>query len=171
MALLARGRPGDVPSILKARAYLISQQTGGDGTGKEDNPYNGGVGYGSISYAGLLSLIYADLEKDDPRVKAVLEWLGRNYTLDENPGMGAQGLYYYYQAMAKSLVAARIDRLALAGGKSVDWRSELATCLLGKQQADGSWINENSRWWENNAVLVTSYVVLALEELYDSIPE
>jgi squalene-hopene/tetraprenyl-beta-curcumene cyclase len=52
--------------------------------------------YGSISYAGLLSFIYAGLDKSDPRVKAVIEWISANYSADENPGLGAQGLYYYY---------------------------------------------------------------------------
>ena len=31
--------------------------------------------YGSMTYAGLLSFIYADLKKEDPRVKAAVEWL------------------------------------------------------------------------------------------------
>ena len=35
---------------------------------------------GSISYAGLLSLIYAKLGPDDVRVKAVLEWLRNNFS-------------------------------------------------------------------------------------------
>src|SRR5439155_4675213 len=42
--------------------------------------------YGSISYAGLLSYIYASLKRDDPRVLAVFGWLRKNYSLDENPG-------------------------------------------------------------------------------------
>ena len=37
--------------------------------------------YGSISYAGLLSLVYAEVSADDQRVVAVKEWLGKNYTL------------------------------------------------------------------------------------------
>ena len=72
--------------------------------------------YGSISYAGLLSLIYAKLGPDDPRVKAVKEWLGKNYTMEENPGMGAAGLFYYYQTMSKALSAAGIDKLKLQDG-------------------------------------------------------
>ncbi|NIP94509.1 MAG: hypothetical protein GWO24_14130, partial [Akkermansiaceae bacterium] len=106
--------------------------------------------YGSMSYAGLLSLVYADLDKSDPRVQAVLKWLGSNYTLEENPGLGAQGLYYYYHAMTKSLVAARIDQLPLGDGKTADWRKDLAQRLLSTQEIDGSWVNENSRWWEND---------------------
>lgn len=49
--------------------------------------------YGSISYAGMLSFIYAGLDKDDPRVKAVLQWITENYTLNENPGLEALGMY------------------------------------------------------------------------------
>jgi squalene-hopene/tetraprenyl-beta-curcumene cyclase len=126
--------------------------------------------YGSISYAGLLSLIYAKLGPDDPRVTAVKEWLGRNYTLDENPGMGAEGLYYYYQTMAKALSAANIDKLQLADGKQVDWRADLAGALLAKQRENGSWANANGRWMESNPVLVTAYCVMSLEQLYYSIP-
>jgi len=127
--------------------------------------------YGSMSYAGLLSMIYAKLGPDDPRVVAVKEWLGNNYTLDENPGMGAQGMYYYYQTMAKALSAANINKLKLADGKEVDWRAQLATRLLSKQREDGSWVNDNGRWMESNPVLVTSYTVLSLAQIYDSIPQ
>ena len=71
-----------------------------------------------MSYAGLLSLVYAKLTADDPRVKGVLEWLGNNYTLEENPGLGAQGLYYYFHAMTKALAAAGIEKLPLGDGKN-----------------------------------------------------
>ncbi len=127
--------------------------------------------YGSISYAGLLSLIYAKLGPDDPRVKTVKEWLGKNYTLEENPGMGAEGLYYYYQTMSKALSAAGIDKLELADGKQADWRTDLAGAILKKQREDGSWANANGRWMESNPVLVTAYCVMSLEQLYYSIPD
>jgi squalene-hopene/tetraprenyl-beta-curcumene cyclase len=127
--------------------------------------------YGSMSYAGLLSLIYAKVSADDPRVVAVKEWLGKNYTLDENPGMGAEGLYYYYQTMSKALSAANVDMLKLNGGKEVDWRKELAGRLLSKQREDGSWVNENGRWMESDPALVTAFTLLSLEQIYDSIPE
>jgi squalene-hopene/tetraprenyl-beta-curcumene cyclase len=126
--------------------------------------------YGSMSYAGLLSLIYAKVGPNDPRVIAVKEWLGKNYTLDENPGMGGQGLYYYYQTMSKALTAANVDMLKLESGKEVDWRNELGSTLLSVQREDGSWVNSNGRWMESNPVLVTSYIVMSLGQIYDSIP-
>lgn len=127
--------------------------------------------YGSMSYAGLLSMIYAKLSADDPRVAAVKEWLGRNYTLEENPGMGAQGLYYYYQTMAKALSAANVSQLKLENGREADWRNDLAVKLLSAQREDGSWVNANGRWMESNPVLVTAYTVLSLAQIHDSIPE
>lgn len=121
--------------------------------------------YGSISYAGLLSFIYADLEKNDPRVLAAYDWLVNNYTLEENPGMGPQGLFYYYHMMAKALAIYGVDELTLSNGKRVNWRKDLALRLLNLQSADGSWVNENGRWWEKDPVLVTSYALLSLEIL------
>lgn len=119
--------------------------------------------YGSISYGGLLSYIYAQMNPDDPRVAAVYDWLRRNYTLDENPAMGAQGLYYYYHTMAKALSLYGADQLELADGRKVDWRKDLAMRLINLQQKDGSWVNDNGRWWERDPALVTSYAVLVLE--------
>lgn len=125
--------------------------------------------YGSMSYTGLLSLIHADLDGSDPRVKAVTEWLGNNFSLEENPGLKQQGLYYYYQAMAKALAAAGIDTLKTNDGAEIDWRRELLTKLVSTQRPDGSWINETSRWWENDPVLVTSYTVMTLQQIYYSV--
>lgn len=117
--------------------------------------------YGSISYGGLLSYIYADLKPDDPRVRAVLDWLRQNYTLEENPGMGQQGLFYYYHTMAKALSSAGVDELQAPDG-SVNWREKLALRMLNLQQTDGSWANENNRWWEKDPALVTSYGIITM---------
>lgn len=121
--------------------------------------------YGSMSYAGLLSFIYARLGADDPRVVAVIEWLGRNYTLDENPGMGAQGYFYYLHLMAKALTTAGVESLTLADGTRVAWRDQVSRKLLSLQKPDGSWLNHESRWWEADAAIVTAYVVLTLQEI------
>lgn len=122
--------------------------------------------YGSISYAGLLSYIYADLKRDDPRVVAVADWLAKNFSLEENPAMGEQGYYYYLNLMTKGLTAYGVDELQLANGKKIDWRKDVAMKLINLQKADGSWANQNGRWWERDPALVTSYSVIALEMIY-----
>ncbi len=121
--------------------------------------------YGSMSYAGLLSFIYADVKKDDQRVVAALDWLKKNYTLKENPGMERAGLFYYYHLMTKALAAADVKTLETPNGK-VDWASEVALKLINTQAGDGSWVNDTARWMEKDPVLVTTYCVLSLEIIF-----
>jgi squalene-hopene/tetraprenyl-beta-curcumene cyclase len=119
-----------------------------------------------MSYAGLLSYIYANVGKDDPRVTAVFDWLSHNYTLEENPGMGQDGLFYYYHTMSKGLSAHGAETLTLADGKKVEWASELALKLINLQESDGSWVNASGRWWEKDPALVTAYAVRTLEMVH-----
>lgn len=121
--------------------------------------------YGSISYAGMMSFAYARIGKDDERVKAVMTWLGNNYTLEENPGMGQEGLYYYFHLMAKSLSAQDVDKLKVADGRHVNWKRDLVKRLVSLQNPDGSWKNSNKRWMEGDPILTTSYVLIALSLL------
>ena len=75
-----------------------------------------------MTYAGLKSMIYAGLSPDDPRVKAAVDYIKAHYSLDENPGMGEPGLYYYYQTFAKALAMLGQPTLVDASGKSHDWQ-------------------------------------------------
>lgn len=124
---------------------------------------NGGLrSYASMTYAGLKSMIFAGLSKDDPRVKAALTWLGKHYTFEENPGLGDAGLYYYFHTAAKALDVLGEETFTDAAGVDHPWRRELATALVARQQEDGSWINGNPRWMEGDPNLVTAYALLAL---------
>ena len=118
--------------------------------------------YASMTYAGLKSLIYAGLDADDPRVIAAREWLARHYTLDANPGLDQQGLFYYYHTLAKTLEAAGEDTFVSADGTAHDWRADVIAALAKRQQPDGSWVNPQDRWMEGDERLVTSYALLAL---------
>lgn len=119
--------------------------------------------YGSMTYAGLKSMIYAKLDKNDPRVKAAVEWGARNYTLDENPGMGTSGHYYYMQTFAKAHSILGIDEVVTPDGKKHNWREDLIKKLVSLQRKDGQWHNEDGRWMESVPELVTAYTLLALE--------
>ena len=121
--------------------------------------------YGSISYAGLLSYIYADLKHDDARVQAAFDWLRANYTVKENPALGDAGYYYYLHLMSKGLSTYGVNELEMKDGRKIDWRREVATRILNLQKADGSWSNDNNRWWEKDPALVTAYSVMSLEFL------
>ena len=135
------------------------------GSSQAGQDASGGLrSYGSMTYAGLKSLIYAGLNKDDPRVKAAIGWIKDNYTLEENPGMRPRfdGLYYYYHTFAKSLDALGESKIVDAKGQQHDWRSELLGVLAEKQKPNGSWVNGSSRWLEGDAELVTAYALLSL---------
>ena len=122
--------------------------------------------YASMTYAGLLSFIYANVDKDDERVQAAVEWIKQHFTTEENYGVGAQGLYYNYHTMAKALRLYGEPILMDAKGISHDWYRELAEKLIEVQKPDGSWANEESRWMEALPVLATSYAVLSLDTAY-----
>ncbi|MBL9122129.1 MAG: terpene cyclase/mutase family protein [Planctomycetaceae bacterium] len=127
-----------------------------------DTPEGGLRSYGSMTYAGLKSMIFAGVKADDPRVKAAVAWAHQHYTLTENPGMGDAGLYYYYHTFAKALAALGGPTVKDAEGREHDWRAELTAALAERQQADGSWLNSNNRWMEGDPNLVTGYALLTL---------
>lgn len=123
--------------------------------------------YGSMTYQGLLSLIYADVSRDDPRVKSAFDWAAKHWTLEENPGTGADGMYYFYNVLAKALAAFGRPSLPTKDG-TLDWRAALAQKLLTLQKIEpkngqGYWKNDSGRWWEADPVLVTSYSLIALQ--------
>jgi squalene-hopene/tetraprenyl-beta-curcumene cyclase len=125
-------------------------------------PEGGLRSYGSMTYSGLKSMIYAGLTADDPRVKAAVNWARTHYDLSTNPGLGAEGLYYYYQTFAKALDAAGLSTVEDAKGVKHDWRSELAAELIRRQGSGGSWANDHPRWLEGDPNLSTGFALLAL---------
>jgi squalene-hopene/tetraprenyl-beta-curcumene cyclase len=118
--------------------------------------------YGSMTYAGLKSMIYAGVGPDDPRVKAAVKWIQMNYDVRSNPGMGEAGLYYYLHMFAKALHAVGQDQIVDDKGVKHDWKGELRAELAKAQRDDGAWVNKTSRWMEGDANLVTAYALLAL---------
>ena len=115
-----------------------------------------------MTYAGLKSMIFAGLTKDDPRVKAAVAWLAKHYTFAENPGMGDAGLYYYFHTAAKSLDVLGAETFTDAAGTTHAWRDELSTAIVARQREDGAWKNGNERWMEGETDLATAYALLAL---------
>jgi squalene-hopene/tetraprenyl-beta-curcumene cyclase len=191
-ALAAAGVPKDDPAFKKAMVFVsrcqnlkgetndqpwagkindgsfIYSAAGGGSTKSQDQPQpDGGLpGYGSMTYAGIKSLIYCGVSKDDPRIKSAWEWIRKNYTVERNPGMPPErdqwGLYYYYHTMAKCLDALGVDEVVDADGKKHDWRAEITAALAKRQRPDGSWINDKDHWMERNPQLVTGYALMAL---------
>ena len=185
-ALKAAGAKSDDPAVQKALVFLSRCQNletehnttphaskvndGGfyytpaaGGNSQAGNTANGGLrSYGSMTYAGLKSMIYAGLTPEDQRVKAAIDWITKFYSVTENPGLGQQGVFYYHQMFAKALTTMELDLVKDADGKAHDWRKELAEHLFSQQQENGAWLNKNDRWYEGNPDLATAYVLIAL---------
>jgi len=158
---------GDNPTPFASKVddggFYYTPAAGGDSmAGKTEN---GGLrSYASMTYAGLKSMIYAGVKKDDARVLAAKQFLSQNYSLTSNPGMGSSGLYYYYQTMAKALSALGADTFETKDGAK-PWKSEILATLADSQKEDGSWVNPDPRWLEGDTSLVTGYALLTLSFL------
>lgn len=187
--LLASGVPKDDPAVQRALRFVsrcqnlpgehndqaFAQKTTEDDKGglvynpvakdsKRDQTPEGGLrSAGAMTYAGLKSFLYSGVSKDDPRVKGAVGWIRRHYTLDQNPGMGQAGLYYYYHTFAKAMDALGEAPFMDSAGKPHDWRRELFEALKKRQNADGSWRNAADRQFgEENADLATAFGLLSL---------
>ena len=124
--------------------------------------------YGSITSAGLLTMLYANVALDDARVKSAFAWASRHWTLKENPGMGQRGRYFFYNVLTKALTAYGLDSIKTPAGGPLDWRRDMVNMLISLQIHDadtghGYWVNTESKYMEGDAVLTTAYTLLALE--------
>jgi squalene-hopene/tetraprenyl-beta-curcumene cyclase len=190
-SLIAAGVPKDDPALKKALIFVsrcqnlkgehndqpwankiddgsfIYSAAGGGQTKTQDtaNDDGGLPGYGSMTYAGIKSMIYCGVAKDDPRVKRAYEWVKKNYSVEKNPGMPdvrqKWGLFYYYHTMAKTLDVMGVDEVEDAAGKKHNWRAEITAALAKLQKPDGSWVNDQ-HWMESDPNLITGYALMAL---------
>jgi len=188
-ALIAAGVPKDDPAIQRALKFISRCQNLPGET--NDQPFakkttdddRGGLTYtpidpddsrhkttdgglrslGAMTYGGLKSFLYAGVDRKDPRVQGAIRWIRRHYTLDENPGEGKAGLYYYYHTFAKAMTALGEDTFEDAKGTKHDWRKDLFEALKSRQQDDGGWTNKGDRTFgEGDANLATAYALLSL---------
>jgi squalene-hopene/tetraprenyl-beta-curcumene cyclase len=192
-ALHDSGLKGDDPAIQKAIIFVSRSQMNGETNDQKfaKGVNNGGFiytpagggdskfgdidnldgtstlrSYGTMTYSGFKSLLYAGLTEDDPRVKAAVKWIASNWTLEYNPGSGfsADGQYYFLHAFARAMQAYNHDEITDAKGVKHNWRNELNTYLTKAQQPDGSFVNGKSpRWLEGEPILATSFAVLAMQ--------
>ncbi|MFO0909717.1 MAG: prenyltransferase/squalene oxidase repeat-containing protein [Isosphaeraceae bacterium] len=191
-ALRDSGLPADDPALKKALVFVSRCQnlksefndqpwagkvndggfvynpsaSGGGGQGKAKGNGKGADvplrSFAGMTYSGLKSMIHAGLTHDDPRVKAALGYIQQHYTLDENPGQGTRGLYYYYMTFARALALLGRKELVDSEGIPHDWRADLLAALRTRQAANGSWVNPSDSFMEGDPNIVTSYALLAL---------
>src|SRR5262245_43627847 len=147
-------------------SFIYSAAGGGQTKVEGGSPETGFPGYGSMTYAGIKSMIYCGVSKDDKRIQKAYAWIQKHYTVDENPGMPKArrhwGLFYYYNTMAKCLDVLGVDYVEDDKGTKHDWRADITKALADKQQPNASFTNDQDRWMEGDANIVTGYALMAL---------
>lgn len=133
---------------------------------KRGEAVNGLRTYGSMTYAGFKSYLYANLDRDDPRVTDAYDWIRHHFTVKHNPGMPdagrMQGYYYYLMTFSRALDAWGASTITASDDVAHDWANELIDQLARLQRPDGSWVNESDRWMESDPNLATAYALIAL---------
>jgi squalene-hopene/tetraprenyl-beta-curcumene cyclase len=190
-SLIAAGVPKDDPAIQRALKFVTRCQNFADKEKGNDQPFaakareedKGGFTYvpldsddnkhrttegglrslGAMTYAGLKSFLYAGVKKDDPRVVGAIKWIRANYTLEENPGEGQGGLFYYYHTFAKAMDALGEEEFKDSKGKAHPWRKDLLAALKKRQLANGSFLNKADKaFGEADPNLATAFALLSL---------
>ncbi|MFP4581489.1 MAG: cycloartenol synthase [Candidatus Sumerlaeia bacterium] len=144
------------------------KQTKADAALDDDGKTTYPLAYGSITNAGLRSYMNARVKRTDPRAEAAYKWICKHWTLEENPRLGEQSLYFYYMTLALALDAYGEEYVVTPEGKRILWRKELLKKIIALQKVEsetglGYWQNETNRWWEGDPNLVTSYMLIALD--------
>ena len=195
MALDAAGLPLDDPTWKKAQIFLARCQNRhttvtidfGDGSSYTVQPYSwqsndggfiyypgaslagGTKSYGSMTAAGIWSLLLCGVDVNDPRlkgddtIKGALDWIADHYTWDLNPGMPSymsqRFVYYYYVTLSKALTMARLTKV-----NEHDWYQDLNNKLVSLQHPDGYWVSSyTGHGSEYIPELATAYSILALQ--------
>ena len=136
-------------------------------------------GTGSMTCAGIASVVIAterldsgdaSVEGDEiiccgqlrrnPAIERGLNWLGRNFAVESNPGAGQQSLYYYLYGLE------RVGRLTARRHIGADdWYRKGADHLVGLQQnLGGHWQNPKAAHLEGDPLVATSYALLFLSK-------
>ena len=123
------------------------------------SPAGGTRSYGAMSFAGLKSLMLTSAKKDDPRVKAVWSWIRKNYDFTLHPGMETTSYFYYLQTASEALHVHGSRFVPDERGRQRDWIGDMLERMLFLQEKDGSWVNQNKKYWEGNPILVTARAV------------
>ncbi len=155
------------PDHQGGHVYRPGESPAGSWTDREGQKHY--ASYGTMTYAGLVTFLYAYVDKDDPRVQSAWDWICRNYDLHENVNMKDVGLYYYYRIMAKALHAYGERYVTEPSGVKHDWARDMAKHLTDLQETNGSWVNANTKYLEGDQVLVTAYALQALSICYDEL--
>jgi len=144
--------------VQKAADWWSRSQCGDGGWNYQTN----GNAYGSMTAGaiGALAICHYILGKDwrtDSNLKKGADWLGRNFSVTDNPGRAAAHHYYYLYGLERAGILYDVTRFG-----QHDWYAEGARLLLQQQQPSGAW---------NGGSLDTCFAILFLKRATRSMVE
>jgi hypothetical protein len=151
--------------VTRCQNYKANDLRKADGDGgfiyhPHSSKAGGTTSYGSMTAAGVWSLLLTGVGPRDERVSAALRWLESNYGWDRNPGMPDATTFVYYNVMTLSKALMMAGQRTFAGR---DWAADLSAFLAGQQRPDGSWVNPNGAAMEDSPAVCTAFGAMALE--------
>ncbi len=128
---------------------------------KINDPFSTKESYGSMTIGGYSAVaIYKYLLKQDykrdPRIMAASNWIGKNWTVTENPGNPKFYHFYFLYGIERGGDLVGNDKF---GGHF--WYAEGAKWLLDNQKGDGSWLGPTPS--EEIPVIATCFAILFLK--------
>ena len=162
-------------TTLRAKKWWVESQhrerkdsddvaTGGSGPArgwcydqKDAHPAYGSMTAGAVGALVIYDYILGKDYKRDPAVKSGLAWLGRNFSVTENPGppeFHGGGLNHYYYLYALERVGVLYDTPKIGDRP---WYADGAKVILDQQRPDGSWEGGSHPVWD------TCYAILFLK--------
>lgn len=161
-SVLLAGMEVPTETLERAHNHYISTQSSDGSWG-----YRGkGKGYGSMTCAGFASIYITNSELGakksgkggsiPPEAQKTLEWIGKNFSVTENPGRGGTWHYYYLYSMERAGIITGVKKFG-----DYDWHLEGSRHLVFGQADDGSW-RETASKHPGNEVINTSFALLFL---------
>ncbi len=134
------------------------------GTRQQDQPAGtyGSMTVGGVAALCILKYYLREPVKGDAKIVSGLNWLGKNFTVTQNPGY-KHHMYYFLYGMER---AGDLYGTEMLG--SHEWYVEGANSLIKTQDASGMWWSQSNL---ENQVVATCFAILFLRRATVPLPK
>lgn len=157
----------DVPLDVLTRARDGWERTqSADGGWSYGEPCTGSMTAGAVGALAIYRFLLREPVKNDPAIARGIQWLGRRFTVTENPGDPPQAWdrqHYYLYALERVGMLVGLDRFG-----SHDWYAQGARHLLERQGAGGDWSVGKPA---HQKIVDTCYAILFLRRATKPLPK
>ena len=118
-----------------------------------------------LTFAGIKSLVYCGVSKNDVSISHGLKWLQDSCPVKELPVPGNSGFFTYLYMLGSTMRFTGHHFGEQSGCNFINVGLKIIETTLANQKGDGSWINSNGMWRENNPFLCSAYAILTLANI------